>query len=425
MNPSQNLPAVLVFLICHTILSTIMQTLLGAPPSASQKVVFDKNLSKSALKRLRRKQAQEEAASGSSNQVGIPAQEAESDEEPEISVAPPAAAPVSGEKAVIQPTPAVQIHSAPAATAVAPKVSPTVHVEAPAKLPASVNTAPVSNPGVIGKGAVKMDAPTTVEASHQPQPVHRAPSTVAASSSLPQQPNPSLQHQYQQQHLINLLLGGDSKGAVPNPSLYAATTYIGAPHSQYLAPLPDANLYAQHNQGLYGAYQHNTSTPPGHLYSHGHSQPAPAAPIRASNSVVAPPGMAAGRQPAGLNIQTNAGAIGNFTAPAFSPPPPGLSPPGSTVTSSRFTFGDFAAPAPASSSNTTLPSSYSYAPAPHESVPAPNMLYGAPLYMPTAPVAHNATAPQQTAAASPANANSGNTSGSSYYKSKSGFSVRL
>jgi hypothetical protein len=115
-----------------------------------------------------------------------------------------------------------------------------------------------------------------------------------------------------------------------------------------------------------------------------------------------PPGIAQGRPAvtsSRLSVQTH-DQTNHALAAAYSahtPPPPGLTPPGG-VSTSRFTFAEYAPP-PAS---TAAPSSlYSHQAIGSSAFPAPSAPVSAP------------------AAAKPASA------GGNYYKSKSGFSVRL
>lgn len=328
-----------------------VKSLPGAPPSLLQKT-NTANLSKSALKRLRRKQAVEADGEGDADEG-----EEENEEDGEgapsfVPVLPPVVEEV--------PLPAVAV-PAPAQVPVA--VAP-VAVPAPARTaaPPALSQAPTSRVGVIGTKSPKaVDAPT-----------FDFPPQATTSFAL----NPADQHHYHQQHLINLLLGGDTPA--PSAGLYGApaqSAFGGLQIPAYqAAPAQD---YSSHYNNSYG-------------YS--------AQPSAALYAAPAPPGIV-GRPASGaasLSVHTAAPGGLDFSAARTAPPPPGLSPVGG-VTSSRFSFGD----------------DYSTSPAPLNVPALPQYQYKTP---PQTQTSYTAPGVPAQPAAAPA---------SNYYKSKSGFSVRL
>lgn len=229
----------------------------------------------------------------------------------------------------------------------------------------SVSAPPAANRlGVIGKASSKTLEPVAAAAPAVESPLYESPSFPL---------NPADQHHYHQQHLINLLLG-DSPARAP------ARSAAAQPASQLQLP-----AYQPYSNAGY-----NFSTQPSPLY-------APAAAPQRVN-VAAPPGINTFR-PAPLPDLNFAPA--SAAASQLTPPPPGLSPIGAGVTTSRFSFGDFNSTAPL---NVPVLPQYQYQ---YQQPPAQT-------YAPLG--SYPTSAAPSNAAAAPA----GN-----YYKSKSGFSVRL
>lgn len=315
---------------------------------------MDKNLSKSALKRLRRKQAHDIEGGEEGEQ--------EEEEEEEEMVAHFSAPVHQRIPATIAEETVEREEAEP--VALAPVSAPTIPV-IPAVAPISVHaasfhvvdapTAPhVNRVGVIGKAVKTVDVPMHVEVEH-----HAPPAFTLNSAD---------QHHNHQQHLINLLLGDSS---TPDAGLFTSPAPIHqAYNSQYLP--------------------------------HSYSSQSPSA-LYASSSQPAPIGSS--RQTPGLSVQTAAPTGGRHT-----PPPPGLSPIGAGVTTSRFTFGDFNSSAPPLNVPVPPPLQYQYQP-PLLQTYAPTGSNYTPSAVPALPLP---TPPAHTAPA-----------GNSYYKSKSGFSVRL
>lgn len=335
------------------------KSLPGAPPSLLQKA-SNSNLSKSALKRLRRKHSQE---TGDDEEDQGEAEESGEDENEEETLSVPA--PVTTQSTAVVPS--VSVPATPAFVA-APVAAPSV---APSALPAS-------KVGVIGKSSPRAaDAPTVFDFPPQP----------ASAFVL----NPADQHHYHQQHLINLLLGDSPAPSADLRTLAPASSQSGYNSLQIPTYQPPAQNYSSHYNSA------NFSTQPSALYA----SSAPSGAIGSGAGRVgslAPPGIV--RPAASLSVQTAAPPSGlTFPAPQRSPVPPGLSPIGAGVATSRFSFGDFNSPSSASLNVPALPQ-YQY--------PAPSLY--------TYPPASSAPSTATQSAAAPA---------ANYYKSKSGFSVRL
>ena len=254
--------------------------------------------------------------------------------------------------------------SVPFAPASEPLLPPQLHSvsESPAPMPPAA--VPPHRLGAIGKASSKTLEPVAAAAPAVESPLYESPSFPL---------NPADQHHYHQQHLINLLLG-DSPARAP------ARSAAAQPASQLQMP-----AYQPYSNPGY-----NFSTQPSPLY-------APAAAPQRVN-VAAPPGINTSR-PAPLPDLNFAPA--GAAASQLTPPPPGLSPIGAGVTTSRFSFGDFNSTAPL---NVPVLPQYQYQ---YQQPPAQT-------YAPLG--SYPASAAPSNATAAPA----GN-----YYKSKSGFSVRL
>lgn len=262
--------------------------------------------------------------------------------------------------------------------------------------------------GVIGKSsrlsAAEVDSyraalPASQSASAPIAHTSPAPtaSTSVASAAIPAPIAPPAAsgnsgHGLQQQKLIDLLFGDTNAAAElggvvpPSQTQHRYQPFPTAPVSQpplHPSASASASAYHQydHSSATYGHTLYNSSAgqyQPSALYAHA---PAP-------SSIPPPPGMATHRSnsnPLDLNLHAGLPA---YTGASFSPPPPGLTPPGGSATS-RFTFAEYSAPP-------------------------------APIAPPTAASASFAAAPGSRPANAPANGPAGN-----YYKSKSGFSVRL
>jgi hypothetical protein len=399
---------------------------VGAPPSMVQKVVVDKSLSKSAQKRMRRKLAQENATA----REDAAAEEDETEPTTGGFVDAPSPAPAAPSTAA-QPTQAVSFVPSPPTGPVRMHVDVAEPAAEPAQdiahsVPApAVNAAPVGavppKLGVIGKSprlaAADVDS---FRASHFSQPAASAPASAPVSTpSLPSSSvtNPQM---LQQQQLIDLLLGN---APAPAAAAFKLPSQLSVPavqqtHQPSRSSQPVYQPPAQYQSSAYQlpSQQYDTSVYSAYG-STGLGQYQPSAALYGSSAVpryeaprpsaVAPPGIApAGRAPGGLSVQTHHNLTGlpaSFSASASTPPPPGLSPPGG-VTSSRFTFADYApAPAPAH----VAPAAPAY-PAPYAASAAGAAPYG------------GYGAPAAAQEPKPVGAPAGN-----YYKSKSGFSVRL
>lgn len=319
------------------------------------------------MKRLRRKQAQE-------------GHEGESDDETD-NVHPTASPALEPLEEVPETEEEELTASVPAVPAVE---SFQVHHSTPAPpASAAASVAPSARLGVIGKSSSKtLDPPPASVATAAP--VVEAPTDAPPSFPL----NPSDQHHYHQQHLINLLLG-DSPARTPARSAGNAGLYAPAPPVTQLH-MPGYQPY--NNAGF------SYSTQPSSLYG----APVPVGPAVQQQAqrahVTAPPGIDPAR-PTPLSDLSFAPA--GATASHLTPPPPGLSPIGAGVNTSRFSFGDFNTSSPL---NVPVLPQYQYQ-------------YQQPPAQTYAPVGSYTTGAAPTnATAAPA----GN-----YYKSKSGFSVRL
>jgi hypothetical protein len=379
---------------------------VGAHPSMVQNAT-DKNMSKSALKRLRRKQASEEAGA---DQL---AEEEQETEEPAPTTTPYAASAVA-EQSIPPPAPA---HATSAPSLHIPSTAPSTAVSAAATEP------PAPKIGVIGKtsrlSAAEVDS-FRASLAHQTASPAPAPATVSQPASVavsapapiaPPAATGNTPHVVHQQKLINLLLGDSS--AIEGLSGFAA------PALPSYQPFPSASSsqpsHAQYNQhdnkpATYGhlglpqsaaqSYGHTLYNP-----SAGQYQPSALYAPQAPSRVVPPPGIGAQSRSNTLNLAVHTNEPQNplpaYIGAAYSPPPPGLTPPGG-VTTSRFTFAELAPPALPNVPPATLPAHYGNA---HNA------------YLPAGEAGAPSGAPRPVGG--PA-AGAGN-----YYKSKSGFSVRL
>jgi hypothetical protein len=392
----------------HSVGFTGLQALVGAHPSMVQNVA-DKNMSKSALKRLRRKQASEEA------EADQPAEDEQETEDPAPAPAPynPAtsyAAPAVAERSIPPPAPT---HATSVPSQHTPSTAASTAVSAAAAEP------PAPKIGIIGKtsrlSAAEVDsfraslAHQTASPAPAPAPVSlTVPTTVSAPAPIaPPAATGNTPHVVHQQKLINLLLGDSSAieglSGFAAPALPAYQPFPSASSSQ-----PSHAQYNQHDNkpATYGhlglpqsaaqSYGHTLYNP-----SAGQYQPSALYAPRAPSRVVQPPGIGAQSRPNTLNLAVHTNEPQNplptYTGAAYTPPPPGLTPPGG-VTTSRFTFAEFAPPALPTAPAASFPSHYGNA---HNA------------YLPVGEAGAQSGAPGPAASAS------------NYYKSKSGFSVRL
>jgi len=388
------------------------KTLPGAPPNMVQRIV-DKNLSKSALKRLRRKLAQENGTKAEQGDEENEEDE-EDDEDDENESGAAEEGKVEKEESVPTTAPVIQITTStlqqpvPSVTSsVISSMPPVAATPAPASAPVAASAVPKL--GVIGKSPKLV--PLEVESFQSSQfglaqsAAAPAQATATATATAP--------HMLQQQQLINLLLGDSSVAPQQN---YKLTEPVHAQtHAHATAPTPQVHSYQPHVGAPQFQYQYQQPPvqniyQPSSLYAPSAALPLHQSSSRASvGSAVPPPGiLPPGRRttaPVGLSVATSAGA--------YSPPPPGLTPPGG-VSISRFTFADYppAASAPASAHTAPAPLPASYVPTQAPVGSHFNGLYGQ---------YEQQGQPVAPAVASKPTSNSGN----NYYKSKSGFSVRL
>ena len=369
-------------------------------------------MSKSALKRLRRKQAQENAATS----TGADGEEQEEDddegelqqEEGDGDEVVSTAAPTVSTTAVLpQIVPAsAPLHTAADSAATTTVAStPPITTEAPAGVPPKL--------GVIGKSSrLNASDVDSFRATELPRDQLSPPQPSTASASAP----PQL---HQQQQLINLLLGDNSAATnlgmgapshtyTPAPVPVPVPAYTPQQHQHYQAP----PQYQQYQQPVY-QQQYQYTAPPSNFRAYQYDgQYAPSSALygpaggtasqSSHSNVIQPPGKSAQSRATpgapGMSIQTQQEPPSAFAPPLLTPPPPGLTPPGGT-SSSRFTFAEYTNTAPIPQLTTTE----TYYPS-----AASNSLN----HQPAAVLYDNNTGNKQ--------ASSGN-----YYKSKSGFSVRL